>query len=197
MNLKPIREEHVKHKAERGMSLVELMVAMLVLAIGLAGVTTLLVTAIASNHRSSTDTTATLLAQMVVEQISAEQVYSSQTITVTDCSGNPSDINPTPGPVGTGNGATLKADGTIDFTQDPANLIANNYAMQYVDCSAAGGIPTTYDVRWNVMSVSANTTSRMITAAARPIASDANKLGGLYFAIPVNLRSVGAPGAMQ
>ena len=191
-----IREGHVRDKTERGMSLIELMVAMLVLAIGLAGVTTLLVTAIATNNKSSKDTTATLLAQMVVEQISAQHVYNPGLIAVTDCAGNALSIDVAPGAVGTGNGANLTANKTIDFTQAYANVTAN-YAMKYVDCSSAGGIQTTYDVRWNVMSVSTNTSSVLITAAARPLASDVKKLGGFYYALPVNLRSIAAPGAMQ
>jgi prepilin-type N-terminal cleavage/methylation domain-containing protein len=186
----------VRPKAERGMTLIELMVAMVVLAIGLGGVTTLLVTAIASNNRNSRDTTATLLAQMVIEQISAQHPYASLPITVTDCTGALKTIDSNPGAVGTGTGANLTANGTIDFTQAFSSVTAN-YAMQYVDCSVAGGIQTTYDVRWNVMSVSTNASSRLITAAARPMASTVNQLGGFYFALPVNLRSIGAPGAMQ
>lgn len=184
-------------RAERGMSLIELMVAMVVLAIGLGAVSTLLVTAIASNHRNSTDTTATLLAQMVVEQIGAQHPYAEAPIYITDCAGTQHEIATDPGTFQVGDGANLKADGTIDFTQDPTSLKASSYAMDYVDCSTAGGVQTTYDVRWNVMSVSANAVSKMITAAARPLASSANKFGGLYFAIPVTIRSVGAPGAMQ
>lgn len=179
------------------MTLIELMIAMAVLATGLGGITILLTGAIATNNKNSRDTTATLLAQMVTEQISEQHIYSAINMSVTDCAGTPWPITTTPGAQPTGNGATLKADGTIDFTQSSTALIANNYAMQYVDCSTAGGIQTTYDVRWNVMSISTNTSYRMITAAARPIASNVNQFGGLYFAIPVNLRTIGAPGAMQ
>jgi Tfp pilus assembly protein PilV len=178
------------------MSLIELMIATLVLAIGMGGITVLLVVAIASNNRNSRDTTATLLAQMVIEQISAQHVYADTTINVTDCAGNSWTIATTPGAVGTGGGATLKADGTIDFTQSYSD-ITSDYAMQYVDCSSAGGIQTTYDVRWNVMSVSTNTTTRLITAAARPMSSNVSQFGGVFFAIPVNLRGVGAPSAGQ
>jgi Tfp pilus assembly protein PilV len=178
------------------MSLIELMIAMLVLAIGLGGITILFTTAIASNNRNSRDTTATLLAQMVIEQINAQHVYSNATTNVTDCANNSWTIATTPGAVGTGAGANLTANGTIDFTQAYAGIPAN-YAMQYVDCSVAGGIQTTYEVRWNVMSVSTNTTSRLITAAARPEASNVKQLGGLFYALPVNLRSIGAPAAGQ
>jgi prepilin-type N-terminal cleavage/methylation domain-containing protein len=184
----------VRPRAERGMSLIELMIAMLVLAIGLGGITILLTTAIASNNRNSRDTTSTLLAQMVIEQISAQHVYTNTTMSVTDCAGTIFTIATAPGAVGTGAGANLLPSGTIDFTQAYAGIPAN-YAMQYVDCSAAGGIPTTYEVRWNVMSVSTNASSRLITAAARPLSAATSRLGGLYYAPPVNLRSIGAPSA--
>jgi len=179
------------------MTLIELMIAMVVLAIGLGGITTLLVTAIASNNKNSTDTAATLLAQMVVDQISSQNIYAPNNVLVSDCVGNQLAITTAPGAVGTGTGATLKADGTIDFTQ-AYSAIPAGYAMRYTVCSSSvGGIPMTYEVRWNVMKVSTNTTTRMITAAARPLASNANQLGGFYFALPVNLRSIGAPSAGQ
>jgi type II secretory pathway pseudopilin PulG len=178
------------------MSLIELMIAMVVLATGLGGITIMLTGSIASNNRNNRDTTATLLAQMVIEQISGQNLYSPQVISVIDCAGNPWTIATIPGAVGTGNGANLKANGTIDFTQAYSS-VTSNYAMQYVDCSTAGGIQTTYDVRWNVMSVSTNTTTRMITSAARPIASNVNQLGGMFFALPVNLRGIGGPSAGQ
>jgi type II secretory pathway pseudopilin PulG len=175
--------------------LIELMIAMLVLAIGLGGTTILLTGSIASNNKNNKDTTATLLAQMVIEQISAQHVYATGTINITDCAGTVWPIQTTPGAAGTGSGANLKSDGTIDFTQSSTALVTNNYAMNYVDCSATGGIKTTYDVRWNVMNVSTNTTVRLITAAARPISSNVNKLGGVFFALPVNLRGIGGPAA--
>jgi hypothetical protein len=69
--------------------------------------------------------------------------------------------------------------------------------MQYVDCSSAGGLQTTYEVRWNVMNVSTNTSTRMITVAARVMPSNANQMGGRMFAFPVTLRGIGAPSAGQ
>jgi hypothetical protein len=168
------------------------MIAMLVLAIGFGGVTTLLVTAIASNNRNSRDTTATLLAQKVIEETSGQNVYSDTAVTVTDCAGNQWTFATTPGAVGTGTGAALRVDKTIDFTQPYANVPAG-YAMQYTDCSIAGGLQTIYDVRWNVMSISANTTTRLIIAAARPMASDVTKLGGFYYAKPITLWGIGGP----
>jgi prepilin-type N-terminal cleavage/methylation domain-containing protein len=183
--------------SNQGTTLIELMVAMVVLSVGLAGTTILLSGTIASDSKNSRDTTATLLAQMVMEQISAQHVYSNATINVSDCAGNSWAIATTPGAAGTGNGATLKSDGTIDFTQSNTGLLTTGYAMQYVDCSTAGGVQTTYDVRWNVMNVSANTSTRLITTAARPSFSNASQLGGVFFALPVTLRGIGGPSAGQ
>lgn len=185
-------QQGIEQNPQRGSTLLELMIAMLVLAIGLGAITTMLVVAMASNNRNSRDTAGTLLAQMVIEQISAQNVYSNVAVGSTDCAGNAWTFATTPGAVGTGNGATLTAAGTIDFTQAYANVPAG-YAMLYRDCSNAGGLQTVYDVRWNVMNVSANTTTRLITAAARPTASNVRGFGSLYYALPINLRGIGGP----
>lgn len=185
-------EHEIRRDGQKGTTLIELMIAMLVLAIGFGGVTTLLVTAMASNNRASRDTTSTLLAQKVIEEISSQNVNINTAVKVTDCAGTLLSFSTAPGAVGTGTGATLKSDGTIDFTQ-AFSSIPGGYAMQYTDCSSAGGLKTVYDVRWNVMSISSNGTSRLITAAARPTASDVTKLGGFYYARPVTLRGIGGP----
>ena len=85
--MKRIHTEAARYKAERGSTLIELMIAMLVLAIGLGGLTSLLSLAIASNNRNSKDTSASLLAQMVIEQITAQHPNSTAAISVTDCAG--------------------------------------------------------------------------------------------------------------
>lgn len=182
----------MNRKSQHGMSLMELMIAIVVIAIGIGGTTILLTSTLSSDNRSATDSTGTILAQMILEQISAQDVNSSIQLQVTDCANNTWNIDDAPGTYGTGNGATLKSDGTIDFTQSQSTLLTNNYAMNYVDCSSEGGSRLVYDVRWNVMSVSTNSSSRLITVAARPAVSNVNQLGGAFFAIPVTLRGVGA-----
>lgn len=178
---------------DKGMSLIELMVAIAVVAIGIGGTTILLTSSISSDSRSNTSTTSALLAQMVLEMISAQDVNSTQALQVTDCANNVWTISDTPGATGTGNGASLTSSGNIDFTQSQSTLMTgpDYYAMNYVDCSATGGSQVVYDVRWNVMSVSANTTSRMITAAAKPAVAQAGQLGGALFTVPVTLRGIG------
>ncbi len=152
----------------------------------------------ASDNKNSKDTSSTLLAQMVIEQISAQHPNSSATISVTDCAGKRLDHCHCGWSVSERGGcATLLTTsssfgyGGIDQTQARSAITAN-YAMQYVDCGGTGntGAPTTYDVRWNVMTVDANYT-RLVTASARPL--NANALGGISFAIPVNLRAVAGP----
>lgn len=187
----------MKRLKQNGLSILELMIAIVVIAIGIGGTTILLSSTISTDNKNNTDTTATLLAQMVLEQISAQAINSTQQIQVTDCAGNTWNVSTDPGTAGTGNGATLKSDGTIDFTQAQSGLVTDGYAMNYVDCSTAGGVQISYDVRWNVMSVSSNTTSRLITTAARPVASNISQFGGVFYAIPVTLRGIGGASADQ
>jgi prepilin-type N-terminal cleavage/methylation domain-containing protein len=178
------------------MSLIELMIALLVLAIGLGAINVLLVTAIRTNNRNNRDTTATLLAQKVIEQIASVNPASPNNVTITDCAGNTWTVSTVSGAAPSGAGATLVTSvsspyyGGIDQTQSYSSIPAG-YAMQYVDCSTAGGIPATYDVRWNIVTLRPGYT-RLITAAARLSSVSANQLGGPLFAIPVNLRTIGA-----
>ena len=184
-------------RSQAGMTLIELMVALAILAIGLAGIVNVLVVAMESDNRNSRDTSSTLLAQMVVEQISAQHPNSTAAISVTDCQGTVWTISTTPDVSPNGAGATLVTNssaagyGGIDNTQSYSSIPAN-YAMKYVDCGGVGntGVPTAYDIRWNVMTVDANY-SRLITVSARPVG--ATSLGGIHYALPVNLRMVAGP----
>jgi prepilin-type N-terminal cleavage/methylation domain-containing protein len=191
-------------KSQRGMTLLELMIALVVLAVGLGGLTNVLAIAVATDNWNNKDTSATLLSQMVIEQISAQagninaaDVESTSPITVTDCQGTAWTIDTTPGTLGTGNGATLVTNtssfyyGDIDQTQ-AISTIPSGYAMQYVDCgNSSQSLPsTTYDVRWNVMTIGNGGYARLITASARPIASGVR---GAQFVLPVNLRLVAGP----
>lgn len=181
---------------QRGMTLIELMIAIVVLAVGLGGITSLLVLAIGTNNRNSKDTTATMLAQLVIEEIGSQDPNSGiLTIPITDCAGNAFNIAVTGGAAPGGTGATLVTNaaspsyGAIDQSQAAAAIPAG-YQMNYVDCSAAGGSQATYDVRWNVMTVTA-TQTRLVTASARQRGSSSTLLGGPIFALPVNLRGIG------
>ncbi len=180
-----------KKKAEAGATLIELMIAMLILAVGLGALTTLFVGSMLTDNRNSKDTTATQLAQKVIEELSAQNVNSTVAVNLTDCVGNTWQIPSTQGAAFPGQGAALVinaasfAYGGIDFTQ-AVGAVPAGFAMQYVDCDPNGG-QTVYDVRWNIMTMTANN-SRLITASARRLGTSGS---GLVFAVPVTLRTVG------
>lgn len=181
-----------RQNPERGALLLELMIAMLVLSIGLGALTTLIAACMSTNNRNGKDTSATLLAQKVIEELSAQNTNSTVAVLLTDCAGNTWTIPSTQGTAApSGQGAALATSasspyyGGIDFAQS-VGAVPAGFSMQYVDCNANGS-QTTYDVRWNVMSVTANST-RLITASARQKGSIAN---GLRYAIPVTLRAIG------
>jgi prepilin-type N-terminal cleavage/methylation domain-containing protein len=186
-----------RRRPEAGMTLVELMMAMLILAISLSSLTALFVFAAYSNNKSSRDTSATLLSQLVLEQITAQHPNSTAPIFVTDCTGNVWDIAYAPGAAPAGAGALLVQNaanpyyGGIDPTQayaavPPATAATPGYAMQYVDC-AQGGRQATYDVRWNVMTISPY--ARLVTVSTRQLTT-ASQLGNRIFALPATLRGI-------
>jgi len=180
---------------ERGSLLIETLIAMIVLAIGLGGLFSLLAASMYTNNRSSADTRSTMLAEHVIEQISAQQANSasSATLTITDCAGTAWTISSWGAAKGSGsggsyggNGANLTSAGIIDWTQSYAS-VASNYKMQYVACGI-GGRQTTYDVRWDVISFP-STYTRMIFASARPLGNQS--IHDLRFITPANLRTIG------
>jgi Tfp pilus assembly protein PilV len=165
---------------ESGMTLIELMIASVVLIFGMLSIMGLLMLAIGNNGRSKIDSGATMLTQVVLEQVSAKLAGGGPG-SITDNSncnntGTTWTIEDQPG------GATLSG-GKIDFTQAQAPLIANNYAMNYVDCN--NNVPMDYDVRWNIQSIGANGTY-LVTVGARP---KSFKAGRFTFAIPVTMRA--------
>ena len=193
---------------EQGMTLIEVMLAAFVLAVGLAGLAILFTTAAASAKGTRLDTNATLVAKLVLEQIAAADPGSSNTtIPFTDCAGNTHSINVL-GAAYPGNGASLNTTsgslyyGGIDFINESFSTpAANNYAMKYQDCGTSSSNTSTnnvsYDVRWNVINFgtdsSGKVTSRIITVAAKQYGIAGGQLGRAYFMMPVNLRSMEGP----
>jgi hypothetical protein len=106
------------------------------------GVIGLLWTAILTNNRNKVDSTQTMLAQSVVEQVNST-IIGSESSALTDCDGTVWTISTTPG------GAALNGS-SIDFTEaDPPD----DYHMTYVlraPCAEDGAFLAEYDVRWNV-----------------------------------------------
>ena len=168
-------------KDQRGMTMLELMISLSILVVGLLGLMSLLLTAVAGNGRNKTDTNSTLVAQMFMESILNQP--GGSTTAITDCAGTSFTIA-TAGPAtaGTSLGASLTSDGRIDFTQ-AKTAVAANYKATYVSCGSSG-TTTTFDVRWNVRAISGS--SRLVTVSAQ----NGVARGGLVFVAPVNLRSI-------
>jgi competence protein ComGC len=81
-------------REEDGTSLIEMMIAILVLAIGLVGSANLAALAIRSNTMSRRDSTSAALAEMVIGQISALPVGGGVTsVTITDCAANSATVS--------------------------------------------------------------------------------------------------------
>src|SRR5437588_12188983 len=92
----PKRRKDGRARAQRGFSLIELMVAGALLVIGALAVVGMISIAIATNSRNRIDSTKTMLAQAVIEQVSSTLIGSGQA-NLTDCAGNNFSINATTG----------------------------------------------------------------------------------------------------
>ncbi len=177
--------ETAKRKRQAGFTLLELLVAAVVLAFGLLAITALFATAIGNNGRSRVDSTATMLSESVIEQISAVLARGGPSA-ITDCGSPPTTWN-----IGTNVGGAALSGSSIDFTQtDPPA----GYQMDFVVCNGGGeaGTQATYDVRWSIAQVStvSGSTSYLVTVGARP----KNMTPGRYtFALPVTFRTYVGP----
>jgi type II secretory pathway pseudopilin PulG len=161
-----------KKNRQAGLTMIEVLIAAAVVIVGFMATLGLVLTAIASNNRNRMDSTGTMIAQAVVENISSVLVGSG-TDSLTDCAGNNWTID-------TGVGGATMSGSQIDFTQasPPAN-----YHMNYAVCNATS--QTTYDVRWNVQTVTANTYLITVGVKMRGSGTGGNK----FFAFPVTLRT--------
>jgi len=190
----------LRRRGNSGFSLIELLIAMLVLVIGLLGGMIVIVTAIATNARNRFDTAAVALAQSTMDRIIVQSASDNiQTTSVTDCNGTVNTMN-TSGGDSPGPGAPLidianVVNGTqsIDFTQKPVA----GYQMLYTLCAAGGsgeiGTPQVYDVRWNIINTTAgNSNAQLVMVAAKNVTEVGNGFQGQsrFFSMPVTLRGI-------
>lgn len=169
-------------KISRGFSLIELMIAMAVLAVGILGGIVVIAVATTNDGRSKLHTTAAAMAQGTMERIvaiPAKAVGANAQTKITDCAGTTFTIETAVGgsPLIT-NGAFA---GSIDFTQPPQQ----NYSMSYVTCSGGGNVP--YDVRWRIDDGPTPAT-QLVTVSAKPIVT--NGSAAAQFTLPSTLRQL-------
>jgi prepilin-type N-terminal cleavage/methylation domain-containing protein len=171
-----------KRRGDAGFSLVELMVAMFVLAIGVLGGMVMIIIGMTRDNSNRVDTTATNAAQAVLEEIASAPTNTNPTLSLNDCLGNVLQIGTT-GSASPGSGAPLLANGDIDFTK-PA---VAGYQMNYAVCGN-NGLQTVYDVRWHVTLVGPGNIGKLVVVSARQPFVATNK--GINYIAPVTLRTI-------
>jgi prepilin-type N-terminal cleavage/methylation domain-containing protein len=175
------RNKRGRGKSE-GFSLIELMVAMFVLAVGVLGGMVMVILGMTRDNSNRVDTTATNAAQAVLEQIAGAPANSNPVFTVTDCLGNNLQVNTTAS-ASPGSGAPLQNNGDIDFSK----AAVAGYQMNYTVCGT-NGLQTPYDVRWHVTAIGPGNSGKLLIVAARQPFMATNK--GIGFIAPVTLRTI-------
>jgi Tfp pilus assembly protein PilV len=172
-----------KRASQRGTSLIELMIASLVLMVGVLGCAVLIPIAIGTNSRNRQQSNSTVIAQMTMEKITSASAGGAAALTITDCAGTANTITIT-GSTG-GTGATVLSSGSIDFSvaQGSAGAPAGYY-MSYTSCGTSGR-QSTYDVRWNIQTPSSYV--KLVTVSARLKGAGTN---AILFSLPVTIRSM-------
>lgn len=170
--------------SQRGMSLIELMIASFVLTVGVLASAVLIPLSIGANSRNRQQSNSTVLAQMVMEKIMSVPAGSSPTLTLTDCANSANNIN-TAGSAGAGSGAPLLASGDVDFSAAaPAG-----YSMLYTTCGTFGR-QAIYDVRWNIQAPSSYVKLITVSAKLQGAGTDLK-----IFSLPVTIRSMAGQGS--
>jgi prepilin-type N-terminal cleavage/methylation domain-containing protein len=168
---------------QSGMSLIELMIASLVLTVGVLGCAVLIPIAIGTNSRNRQQSNSTVIAQMTMEKISSASAGGAATLTITDCAGTANTINVTGSTAGIG--ATVLSTGSIDFSYAQGGTGAPaGYYMSYTSCGTSGR-QSVYDVRWNIQTPSNYV--KLVTVSAKLKGSGTNQI---LFSLPVTIRSM-------
>jgi prepilin-type N-terminal cleavage/methylation domain-containing protein len=161
----PIRRNNARQK---GFSLLELMIAVSVLAVGILGGMGVICAATASNGSSKINTAAATLAESTIEKIMAVPPKATGGAAFTsssDCNGNSF-------PMSTVVGGSPVSGGLfpgIDFTQPPTP----NYSMTYITCSGFS-----FDVRWRV-DAGPTPSTELITVSVKSLRTAANPAAAL------------------
>jgi type II secretory pathway pseudopilin PulG len=170
--------------SQAGLTMIELLMAGVVLVVGMLGGMVLITTAIASNTRSKIDSTATMVAEAVLDQLKATAGTGTGTATLTDCANNSHTIDTSSG------GAALRNNGDIDFSEASP---PTGFHMDYSVC--IGNVRTTYDVRWRLDVLTANGstgqgTYQVTVGAHMKNTGTATTTNLAFFALPVTLRAL-------
>jgi prepilin-type N-terminal cleavage/methylation domain-containing protein len=148
---------------QAGFSLLELTIAVSILAVGILAGMGVICAATATNGNSKINTSAAMVAQSTMEKILA--AGPAVTTSLTDCAGTSFPMNTAPG----GSAVTTGMFSGVDYTQ-PA---VPNYSMLYVTCSGVN-----FDVRWRV-DAGPTPSTQMITVSVKGLRSAASPAAAL------------------
>ena len=183
MTAPAIRTKRPRQQA--GSTMIEMMIACLILLVGFIGGLALILSSVKNDSRDKTDSTATVLSQMVTEMVASVPADSTSSVTIKDCNPTTSSASHTinTSGSGTGTGAPLTSGGQIDFTQSTVS----GYSMTFYSCQAStGDRQTLYDVRWNIKTIGTN--AKLVTVAARN--ADTSTDANLFVTIPLSLKTI-------
>jgi len=172
---------HTKRGSQSGITIVETLVASVILTVGSLSMVGMIVGSIATNNRNKIDSAQTMLAESVLEQVHST-FNGNGTSALHDCSGTTWTIDTTIPDVGSV-GAALNG-GYIDYSETTP---ATGYHMDYVvrtPCASTGAMEGTYDVRWHLDQIG-TTNTYLITVGAK---LKNHGEGNRTFALPVTLR---------
>ena len=164
---------------QEGLTIIELLIAMFVLAVGILGSMSLVIVAINGDFRSKQQSNSTVLAQMVTEKIMSIPAYTNPTLTLTDCTGTNFNIATAAG------GGTLNSSGDVDYTQAKVT----NYNMGYTDCGTANR-QMTYDVRWKITAIPNNVYVKVLVVSARLNTVSGGGTSGAVFGPVVTIKTL-------
>jgi Tfp pilus assembly protein PilV len=167
---------------QEGLTIIELMIAMVVLAVGILGSMSVVIMAINGDFRSKQQSNSTALAQMVTEKIMSIAAWNNSPLTITDCTGTNLTIATAAG------GGALNSSGDVDYTQAKVA----NYNMAYTDCGTANR-QMTYDVRWTIQSLSVTPSDpyvKLLTVSARLNTVTNGATSGSVFGPVVTIKTI-------
>ena len=173
------------HRTEAGVTLIETAMAAGLLIVGSLGMIGLIFGSIATNNRSKLESTQTMLATSIIEQINSTIIGSGQS-TITDCNGVNHMIESV-----SGAGANLSGT-SIDFSENIASVSAkDHYHMDYTvrtPCTSTGAFQGVYDVRWRVdiLTDGVTTTNTYLITIGSRVKNHGE--GNRFFALPVTIR---------
>ena len=176
-----LRNKKPARRNQRGMTLIELMIAMVVLLVGVVGSMSLVALSIGGNGRSRQQSNSTAVSQMLTEKISSVKASTSPTLIVSDCIGTNFTVSTTaPG------GSPLLSTGDVDFAQ----AAVPGYQMLYTDCGNGdnSGRQAIYDVRWNIQTSGNNSPYLKFLTVSTKKLNAGNDLK--YFSLPVTIRTL-------